>query len=237
MLGAAWTFGGPLSLVLAYSAVFHYAFRVVAIPAYPLFLVSGMAAWLLFAAGLQAACESLVANAPLVRKVRFSRQLLPLSAVCAHAITALALLAIVVPLNLLFVPSSRSPALIVLPFALALLAALTFGMGLALAALNVYLRDVQHILATLLVPWFFLTPVLYTHEALPPGAENFRWLAVVLEWGNVVAPFVIVVRDAAYAGAWPSVALATYCVVAASVALLSGTWVFRRLAREMAVEL
>ena len=41
-LGVAWTFVLPISVVIAYSAIFHYVYKVVDIPDYPLFLLSGM---------------------------------------------------------------------------------------------------------------------------------------------------------------------------------------------------
>lgn len=227
----------PLTVVAAYSAVFHYVFRVVGIDDYPLFLLSGMVAWLFFAAGLQGASESITANANLVRKVRFPRQLIPLAAVAGHAVTALVIVVVLVPLNLIIVPDSRSPAMVMLPVGLALLGVMTYGIGLAAAALNVYFRDVQHILAALLLPWFFLTPIFYTPDALPPGAEGFRWLTVALEWVNFVAPFVIVVRDSVFFGRWPSLGHLGYCAGVAALFLVAGTWLFRRLDGEMAVEL
>jgi lipopolysaccharide transport system permease protein len=152
-------------------------------------------------------------------------------------VTALAMLALVIPVNLIVVPDSRSPALLALPLCLGLLAVMTYGFGLGLAALNVYFRDVQHILGALLLPWFFLTPVFYTPDALPPGTEELRWLTVALEWGNFVAPYVIIVRDTLFEGDWPSPAHLGYCVVVSAAALAGGMWLFRRLDGEMAVEL
>lgn len=236
-LGVAWTFVLPISVVIAYSAIFHYVYKVVDIADYPLFLLSGMVGWFFFGAGVQSAAESIVGNANLVKKVRFPRQLIPFSAVAGHGMTLLVMLALLIPANLLVVPDARSPAMLILPVVLLLLGVMTYGFGLILAALNVYFRDVQYILAAILLPWFFLTPIFYTPDALPKGAQQFQWLTGVLEWGNFVAPFVISIRDAAFFGEWPGTGHLVYCVVCAGVMLAAGEWIFRRLEGEMAVEL
>lgn len=236
-LGVVWTFVAPLTVMLAYSAVFHYVYKVVDIPDYPLFLLSGMVGWFFFAGGALAASQSLVANANLIKKVRFPRQLIPLSAIGGHAVTMLAMLAMLIPVNLIVVPASRNATILLLPVALVLLAAVTVGFGLILAAVNVYLRDTEHILGALLLPWFFLTPIFYTPQSLPGGVDQFRWLADALDWGNFVAPFIYVMRDSIFFGTWPGVARISYCVIAAAVFLAVGLWTFRKLEGEMAVEL
>ena len=130
-----------------------------------------------------------------------------------------------------------STALLALPVGLLFLSLLTIGFSLLLAALNVYFRDVEHILLALLLPWFFLTPIFYTPDQLPSGAEQFQWLAAVLEWGNPVAPFVTLIRDSIFFGVWSSPAVFIYCAVVGVGTLVLGIWAFRRLEAEMAVEL
>lgn len=237
VLGIAWTFVLPLSVVIAYSAIFHYVYKIVDIADYPLFLLSGMVGWFFFGAGVQGASESIVGNANLVKKVRFPRQLIPFSAIAGHGMTMLVMFALLIPANLIIVPASRSAAMLILPVVLVLLGAMTYGFGLIVAAVNVYFRDVQYILGAILLPWFFLTPIFYTPDALPAGAEEFQWLTGVLEWGNFVAPYVIAVREAVFFGEWPSMAHLVYCVVCSAAMLAVGEWVFRRLEGEMAVEL
>lgn len=236
-LGILWTFVAPLTVMVAYAVVFHYVYKVVNIDDYPLFLLSGMVTWFFFAGTAQGAASSLVANANLIKKVRFPRQLIPLSVMGGQSVTMLAMLAALVPLNLLIVPASRSPAILLLPFWLLLLAAMTFGFALLVASINVYFRDVEHILTALLLPWFFITPIFYTADSLPAGTEQYQWLVVVLEWVNWVAPFVVVIRDSIFFGAIPSLTQVIFCTGVALVFLALGVGTFSRLQREMAVEL
>ena len=41
------------------------------------------------------------------------------------------------------------------------------GLGLAFAALNVYFRDIQHILGNFMTLWFFLSPIIYPATSIP----------------------------------------------------------------------
>ena len=60
----------------------------------------------------------------------------------------------------------------------ALLVTLVFtaGLGMLLAALNVYFRDVQHFLELALLLWFWLTPIVFQYD--------FMASAVIERFGN-----------------------------------------------------
>ena len=59
------------------------------------------------------------------------------------------------------------PALIMVPVLLLPLAALAIGFGLIVAPLQVYFRDVEHIMGAIGLPWIFLSPVFYTFAQAP----------------------------------------------------------------------
>ncbi len=80
VLGFAWSLLNPL----LYLVVFYIAFQLIlgtAVPGFPIFLLSGLLVWNLFSTGLAGASGSVVANAGLVKKVSFPREILPLAAV------------------------------------------------------------------------------------------------------------------------------------------------------------
>jgi ABC-type polysaccharide/polyol phosphate export permease len=236
VFGLMWTLINPVVMVVAYWFVFRFVFTTDVNDPYALFLFVGLATWGLFMGGAQSAASSLVANANLVTKVRFPRQIIPLSAITSQWLTTGAMFAIAIPLCLAFGHGDRVTWLSVPPV-LALLCMLTVGFGLLLAALNVYFRDVEHIVGALALPWFFLTPVLYSFDMLGSIAEDEQWAIDVLHYANPVSPFVIAVRDALFLGRWPAGGDILYCAAAGVVALGVGLAVFRRLEREMAVEL
>ena len=120
---------------------------------------------------------------------------------------------------------------------LAALVLFTAGFGLLVAALNVYFRDVEHILTALSLPWFFLTPIFYSFDMVKETTGNRQWAVELLHYGNPVSPFVIAIRGALFEGTWPFAGDVAYCAAAAVLSIGIGIAVFRRLEHEMAVEL
>ncbi len=234
-LGLGWTLINPLLVVAAYWVVFKFLFGT-PIPNYALFLFVGLMVWSLFFGGISVGSQSLIANASLVTKVRFPRSIIPAAAISANAVIALVMLVIALPLCIWQTTGSLIP-LVALPVFLALTFGLTIGLGLILSAVNVYFRDVEHVLQAIGVPWFFITPIFYTYDTLPAAAQQHETIISILHWGNPISPFVIAVQDTLFFGTWPSIGDTIYCVVATAVALAVGWLVFRRLEPEMAVEL
>ena len=66
---------------------------------------------------------------------------------------------------------------------------LVAGLSLAVASLNAVYRDVEHLMAALLLPWFFVTPVLYSLESIPAVVDHPRLVALI-HWGNPITPAV-----------------------------------------------
>jgi ABC-type polysaccharide/polyol phosphate export permease len=117
----------------------------------------------------------------------------------------------------------------------ALFVLLVGGVSLALASLNALYRDVEHLIAALLLPWFFLTPVLYGLDQLP-GADSHPELEFVVHWVNFLTPPIEALRAPLFFGDAPPLADTIYTVVAAAVALALGAFVFSRSDDRIAVE-
>lgn len=235
ILGVAWTLVTPLVTVGAYWLVFRFLFGS-PIPNYALFLFVGLTVWAFFYTGIQAASVSITQNASLVTKNSFPREIIPISSIAANGVTVIAMLVIAIPLCLIFRQGSLAP-LIMLPVIAVFLIAMTVGLGLLLSGLNVYFRDVSHILTALAIPWFFITPIFYSFSTLPDLGGNQDTIVFVLHWVNFVSPYVIATQDALFFGVWPGLADMVYCGIVGAVFLGVGLLAFRRMAREMAVEL
>jgi ABC-type polysaccharide/polyol phosphate export permease len=156
--------------------------------------------------------------------------------VATQAVTFAVMIAIVIVLSLIFVPPGRSTVWVAIPLAVAF-AALVAGLSLLVACLNVLFRDVEHVLTAVLLPWFFLTPILWETSTLPASALRHQRLLDVLRWGNPISPPIYAVRDALWSGHLPRLADVIYLLVAAAVALALGAWVFDRVDDRIAVEL
>jgi lipopolysaccharide transport system permease protein len=236
LLGVLWSLLNPLVLLGVYLVVFGLLFQNKHIPHYPIYLLAGLACWIFFSVSLQSASRSMIDSAELIKKVRFPRQLVAFSMVATQAVTYTLMLAILVVVSLIFVPEARSTVWAAIPLAI-VFAAFVAGVSLIVACLNVLYRDVEHILTAALLPWFFLTPILWNVSTLPDKAQRHPHLLDVLRWGNPIAPPIAAVRDALWSGHLPRAAEVIYLVVAAALALVLGALVFRAVDDRIAVEL
>ena len=107
-LGLAWTLALPAMLMLVYLVVFSVMWKspTTDVDHYWLFLLCGLPPWVFFATSLQSSARSLLENASLIRKVRFPRQLVPLSIVATQLVAFVVMTAIVLVLAMIVLPDS-----------------------------------------------------------------------------------------------------------------------------------
>jgi len=235
LLGVGWTFVNPLVLMGVYTLVFSVLWRSTGIAHYPLFILSGLTIWIFFSGSLQMGSASIVGHANLVKQVRFPRQLLPLAVVGSNLVTYVVMLVVVGAVNLAVIPATRGTMWAVIPLSVPLVA-LASGLSIVFAALSALFRDVEHLLLTVFLPWFFLTPIFYDLKTLP-GVQDHQVVMQILQWGNVVTPFVESIRKPLFYGQYPSLGEVVYVLGAGAGSLLLGALVFRRLDDQLAVEL
>jgi len=238
-LGVLWSLVNPLVLMGIYTLVFSVLLKVGNIPHYPLYLLSGLSIWVFVSGALAASSRSLLDNANLIKKVRFPRQLAPFSTVATHLVSFAAILVLLIPINFAIIPATRDTVWLALPLAVPVVA-LVGGLALAIAAATIVFRDVEHIIAALLLPWFFLTPIMYSFDqggAVGNSLQEHHTLVQFLRYGNFITPPIEAVRDVLYNGDLPRGVDVVYTCVAAVVALALGAFVFRRVDDRIAVEL
>jgi ABC-type polysaccharide/polyol phosphate export permease len=234
LLGVAWTLANPVLLMAVYLLVFSVLWKTpFRTGNYGLFLLVGLSAWIFFATSVQSASRSLLDNANLIRKTRFPRQLVPLSIVATQLISFAVMLAALLVLNFALLPRVRATEWLAIPIALGVVA-LASGLALALACLDVLFRDIEFLVAALLLPLFFLTPVLYPLDS--PQISAHPHVVALIHWGNPLAPAIQALRDPLFYGRLPRLADVVYVVVASVLALALGAWVFTRVDDQIAVE-
>ena len=191
-LGFAWSFLNPLLMMLVFTLVFT-ALRQGSIAKYPVFLLSGLLPWQWFSNSVMAASSSIVANAALIRKVYFPREVLPLVAILSNLVNYLLALIPYAAFMLLFrVP--LTPWVASLPLVMIVQFLFTFGLSLILCTADVFYRDTKEILQVIMQLWFFLTPIFYSPDTLS---------GTVAHWTNVLnpmAPLICAYRTILYAG-------------------------------------
>ena len=217
MLGAIWAIVQPLSLMVIFSLVFSLVLKVpTGETPYPPFAYVGLLTWTLFSNALNFAIPSLVNNINLVSKIRFPREILPLSAILVSlidfAITAL----VFVPM-LVFYRVHISPLVLFIPVILLLQVGFTFGLALLASAVNVFFRDIRFVIPLALQIWFYLTPIIYPADLVPEWLRPLYFL-------NPMAVFIDSYRRLLFAHTWPDW---PYLAVATGVTGLLLWWGYR----------
>ncbi|MGH2500706.1 MAG: ABC transporter permease [Candidatus Limnocylindria bacterium] len=226
-LGFAWNFVIPLLQLVVFWILFGVLFGIRPLTAtgeqpYAIFLFVGLLPWTFFSNSLLAGASSIVANGAIVKKVRLPLQLLP----AASVLSALAnfLLSLVVLFGVLLVFGPRHPeGLAFLPLLVAIQIVLNLGLAYLLAALNVFFRDVEHILGVLVMAAYFLTPVLFPIAIL---ADRPRELFLIHL--NPMTAVIVGYQRALLDGLPPEWAPLAYSAAFALAVFLLGFAYFRR---------
>ncbi|MCH7616778.1 MAG: ABC transporter permease [Chloroflexi bacterium] len=167
VLGYAWAFLNPLTLLLTLSFVFSVLLRFPSqgLP-YALFVLVGLLPWMFFANGLTTATDSVSGAMNLVTKVYFPREILPMAAINTKIVDLFFGLIILAGLMMIYNhPPTETMLWVPLLFGIQLI--FTAGLAFPMAALNVYFHDVRYLVGVVLTMWFYLTPVIYPVEIVP----------------------------------------------------------------------
>lgn len=223
--GLAWALIHPLVLLGVYHFVFTTIFRAAKFgdQNFLVFVAVALWPWLATQEALSRATVSLAGYSGLIRKAAFPKEAIVYASVAAtFALNFVGYLLVLVVLRLFGEPIRFEGLILAVPLWMLLMCAVV-GIALALAALQVFVRDVEQILMPFLMIFMYLTPILYPVTLVPEGLRP--WVAA-----NPFGWLVTRMRDALLEGRLtlqPGDALA----IAVAVALFAGgLWIFRRLA-------
>jgi ABC-2 type transport system permease protein len=160
VLGILWSMLNPLMYLLVFFLVFKL-FLQNNIPDFHIYLLSGLLSWTFFSTAVQGATTSVVGNGPLVTKVAFPREILPLSSIGSSMVNFFFQFIVLIAVMVVFAYGFSGPAILLLPLALGVLVMFSVSVGFATAAFNVRYRDTAHLVELGLLTWFWLTPVIY----------------------------------------------------------------------------
>ena len=218
-LGFIWALLNPALLMLVLTVVFGtiMKFRV---PYYSIFLLSMLLPWTFFSQSLAYSVESIVGNGELLKKVRVAKLVFPIAALLSNIINFLLSM---IPLLLLIVVLRFPVHLTWLYLPIPMFGLFTFTLGVAFffATVNVYYRDVSHIIQIVLSAWFYFSPIIYSLDFIGP---KHRWLFKLNPLLYVLNGF----RLSIYYGMlphWSSILMSLACGV---ISLALGYAVFRR---------
>jgi lipopolysaccharide transport system permease protein len=176
VLGVAWSILQPLAMMTVFTIVFSFFAKLPSDGApYAVFAYCALLPWQFFAGVLGKGVGSLLSNQNLVQKVYFPREIIPIaitvSAVVDFVIGGGVFLALLwyydVPLGL--------HSLAIVPVFL-IQVAFVIGLILVLSPMNVFYRDVGHVLPLLIQIWMYATPIIYPVSLVPERLRTFYFL-------------------------------------------------------------
>lgn len=224
--GLLWVLVYPSALVVLYTVVYLYVFRVqppgVEAPVYVLRIMSGLVMVIGFSEALNAGTGSLVANRNLLFNAVFPSELIPLRAVLSAQATPAVGLALCMGVSIaLGVGSWR---LLFVPLFWLLAAVFVTGLAWTLSLANLVVRDVQQALTLVSMALIIGSPIAYTPN-MAPGVLK------VLVYLNPLSYFVLPVQDLCVGPRPPSVGIVAMSVVLAAVSSSTGFLMYRRAKR------
>ena len=230
-LGFLWTFLNPLFQLAIYAFLFPLIMKASAIQEpYAMFLFVALLPWIFFNSSVTSSTECIVENYNLVKKIYFPRQVLPLSVSTAGLINYFYGLIITVVGLIIGRCPFFTVNLLYIPLLLFILYVCTTGFCLLFSSLNVYVRDLEHIVSIVTMAWFYATPVVYSMSTMPV------WVQKILIF-NPMAPIVESFRNVLFYGLPPRVDFLIVSAVESLVIFVAGVYVFNALEKGFAEEI
>ena len=219
VLGVAWSVLNPLLMMCVLSAVFSTFFKF-EIENFPLYLILGNTVFALMSDSTSGALRSILDSASLIKKIRIEKIVFPLEKVLFQLVNfAISLIAIALVMAFFRIPPTFN--LLFLPLLLIYIVLFSLGLGLALAAMAVFFRDIIHLWGVVLTAWTYATPLFYPVSILP------SWMQTIMNF-NPMYHYVTYFRNIALYGATPTLEENLICLVMAIVPLAIGFIIFKK---------
>ena len=233
VLGWTWSLLNPLSTTLIYSFVFVVLFDAAApignpsqVQVFSLYILCAILPWNYMAIGTATSMGTVLNSGALVKKVAFPQEHLVLANIAACLVTLYIELGVLSIVMLCFghLVLLQIPGVLV---ASVLLSVFVVGLGLLLAAGNVFFRDLTHLWSIIIQIGFFLTPVVYAPELVKDKVADWVF------WLYMHTPMTVAVqvfRTLLYDGRYPTPAQLAFMALWGAATLWLGWTVFKRLA-------
>ncbi|WP_195573531.1 ABC transporter permease [Paenibacillus sp. 1001270B_150601_E10] len=184
VLGILWSMLNPLLMMIVLTIIFSNLFNK-HIEHFPVYVLTGRLIYQFFSESTNFAMDSIGSNSQLIKKVYVPKYLFPLSRICSSFITTLISM---VPLLLVMLvtgmPFHWLNLLAIFPMICLLISSV--GIGLLLATINVFFKDMKHLYSIILTVIMYLTPIFYPASIIP---DKYRVIVEMNPIFNVVVMF------------------------------------------------
>lgn len=161
-LGILWSFISPLLMTLVYAIVFPFILKSTE-PHYVTFIIIGVLPWTWFTNMMANGTTIILSNAGVIKKVYFPREILPISVVTSGMINFL-ISCLIIGIFLICSGIGFSPYILLLPVVVIIQFLFSLGIVFITSAIDIYIRDLEYIIAFLVNIFFYATPILYSPE-------------------------------------------------------------------------
>lgn len=228
LLGIGWHFIMPIVSLFVYYIVFSQI-RISPIPNFWIYLASGLFPFTFMLNNLVNGANCIVDNANMLKKIYFPREIIVISQVLSSLVVTLIGFAAIICATVASGYVLTIYALLI-PAVFVIMIIFVTGCVFIFSSLTVYVRDVQHLLNTISMAFFFLTPMYFTLEDVSGFSELIVWL-------NPFTYFVELFHHTVYYGTMPSTLLVTSSLFISLITFLIGIGLFRKLKRGFAERL
>lgn len=220
LLGYLWSILDPLVMSLIYWFIFTQLIdRSIGEAPYIVFLLCAMLPWVWFNGAVGDSTRAFLRDVKLVRSVALPRWVWVARIVCAKGVEFLLSLPVLIAFAIIN-GATVNWLILLYPLAIVMMAALVLGVGLIVAPLVVFFRDLERATKLVLRVLFYASPVIYGVSDLPAAVAPLAWL-------NPLSGIFSLFR----AGFFPEQlnwALVAVSAAITAVTLLIGVLVFRR---------
>jgi ABC-2 type transport system permease protein len=236
MLGYLWSLIDPLVQALIYWFIFGVLYHrsgdenMLGHAGYPLFIVSGIFAWMWMSAGITESAHALSSQSRLITTMRVHRQIFPISKVFARSVEFLVGIPVVLVFALIF-HGYFTWRLLAIPLAMLIQGVLLIGVALILAPLNVLFRDVERMTRLIVRILMYSAPVIYPLARVlgAPGDPSRLpgWFQFLYQCNPLVG--IMELQHGAWiAPMFPSAQLVIMSATGSLIVFILGWWVFNR---------
>ena len=230
VLGVLWTFLQPLLTMIVLAFVFSNLFgkNSAKVVNYPVYLLSGRLLHQFFVQSTKKAMKSIRSNTSIIKKVYVPKYIYPLSGILSNFVTFLISLLVLVGVMAFYNIIDKNPIAVSWQIIFAvvpviILFFLSLGVGMILATLDVFFKDVENLYDIFTLLLFYLTPIVYTIDRL--GFADGSWQASLLKLNpmyGIIGMFRAAVIHSTEFMAYFSVTDLLYCCAFALVCCVIG---------------
>lgn len=220
ILGIIWPIITPLLMALVISFIFTQILKV-SMENFSFFVLSGFLPWMFFSRSLSESTNSIIENKDLLKQYNFPREIIPLSVSLSNFLSFILGFIVILPIFIIY-NNHILKFLWFLPIILGLFLLFASGFCLILSALNVFIRDVVHMVEIGLLFWFWMTPVFYSVEMVPKSYQIICYL-------NPLTFFVIIFKDLLFKAKLPELNIVIITILISFFIFITGHIIFSKL--------